>query len=125
MPLESAIVKDILEYLNEEVSQCIAEKVHGSMYQSGRCDINGCWRGRNFRIEVKSPDYGKKPTKAQKMDMKLWTKAGALCFGTNNLEDVKRVINNTNNHSLIRVTLDKDGWIAEIIKDVRRAKKCV
>ena len=114
MPLESVIVNKMLDYLNKEVKGCIAEKVHGNKYQVGRSDINGCWKGRSFRIEGKSPDHGNKPSKAQILDMKMWSKAGALCFATNNLEDVKRIINNTNNPLTIGVILDKSGWLIEV-----------
>ena len=63
MPLESSITNRILKYLNNEVENCIAEKVAGNAFQKDRPDINGCWKERCFRIEVKSPDHGNKPTK--------------------------------------------------------------
>lgn len=91
MPLETAITDSILKYLNG-LPDCIAEKVHGSIYQFGRPDINACIQGRSVRIEVKSPDHGNKPSKAQKLDMKKWRKAGAVCFVAYSLADVKRRI---------------------------------
>lgn len=94
MALESQIVDRILKYLNEKVEGCIAEKVHGNALQFGRPDINGCWKGRSFRIEVKTPDHGNKPTKAQELNLKRWEKAGALCFVAYSLDDVKEQIFN-------------------------------
>jgi hypothetical protein len=66
----------------------------GNAFQFGRPDINGCWRGRCFRIEVKSPDHGNKPSKAQKLNLKRWERAGALSFTAYSLKEVKEKINN-------------------------------
>lgn len=95
MTLENTIVNRILAYLNEEVEDCVAEKVHGNQYQVGRPDINGCWKGRCFRIEVKSPDHGNKPTKIQLLNLKQWRRAGAISFVAYSLEEVKQVIHNS------------------------------
>jgi hypothetical protein len=97
MPLESTIVSNILKYLNYEVDSCIAEKVHGNTFQVGRPDINGCWKGQCFKIEVKTPDHGNKPTKLQELNLEKWAKNGALCFIAYSLNDVKCVINNEEN----------------------------
>lgn len=94
MPLESTIVNSILKYLNEEVDGCIAEKVHGNRYQKGRPDINGCWKGRCFRIEVKTPDNGYKATKLQLLNLKNWKSAGAITMVAYSLADVRAVIHN-------------------------------
>lgn len=94
MALESQIVNRILKYLNEEVKECIAEKVHGSALQSGRPDINGCWKGKSFKIEVKTPDHDNKPSKLQEINLKKWKKCGALCFVAYSLDDVKEYIFN-------------------------------
>lgn len=94
MPLESTIQAKILKYLNYEVKNCIAENVMGNAFQKDRPDINGCWEGRSFRIEVKSPDHGNKPTKGQLLNLKKWKKAGAIAFVAYSLEDVKKVIHN-------------------------------
>lgn len=96
MALESTITKNILEYLND-LEQCVAEKVAGSsLTGKGRADINGCWNGRSFRIEVKSPDHRNKPSKAQVLNMKRWSRAGSICFSAYSLKDVQRIINKYN-----------------------------
>jgi len=94
MPFEKSIQSRILNYLNTEVRHCIAENVSGNVGQRGRADINGCWNGRAFRIEVKSPDHGNKASQAQIINMKKWTRAGALCMIVYSLDNVKAVINN-------------------------------
>jgi len=92
MPLESSIVNGILKYLNHEVKDCIAEKVMGNAYQSSRADINMCWDGQLYRIEVKTPDNSNKPTKAQEANLKKWAKAGAICVAVWSLDEVKNII---------------------------------
>lgn len=94
MPLETAITDKILKYLNKEVDTCIAEKVMGNAFQFGRPDIHGCWKGRCFHIEVKTPDHGNKASTSQKIYMKRWRKAGAICFVAYSVDDVKKVIYN-------------------------------
>lgn len=93
MALESTITDNILKYLNS-IKGCRAEKLAGNAFQRDKPDINGCWRGQMFKIEVKSPDYGNKPTKGQELELKLWRKAGAVCFTAYSLKDVRKRINN-------------------------------
>lgn len=94
MPLETQITNRILKYLNETVTDCVAEKVMGNAFQFGRPDINGCWKGKCFRIEVKSPDHANKPTKIQMLNLAKWKKAGAITIVAYSLEDVKELIFN-------------------------------
>lgn len=91
MALESQITNRILKYLNG-LEDCVAEKVMGNAFQFGRPDINACWKGRSVRIEVKTPDHGNKPSKAQELNLRQWSKAGALAFVAYSLEDVKERI---------------------------------
>lgn len=90
MPLETTITKRILDWING-LEGGVAEKVMGNAFQFGRPDINACYRGRCIRIEVKTPDHGNKPSKAQELDIKKWRKAGALAFVAYSLDDVKRM----------------------------------
>jgi penicillin-binding protein-related factor A (putative recombinase) len=93
MPLETTITASILKYLNTQVQDCVAEKTFGGMFGSkGKADVSGCWKGRAFRIEVKSPDHNNQPSNAQILNMRKWEKAGALCFVAYSLKDVKEVI---------------------------------
>lgn len=91
MALEKSITDRILKYLNEEVPNCIAEKVAGNSGQSGRADINGCCLGVNFRIEVKTADNGNKATPKQILNLRQWAIAGAVAFVAYSLKDVKEV----------------------------------
>jgi hypothetical protein len=91
LALESQITNRILKYLNG-LEDCVAEKVMGNAFQFGRPDINACWKGRSVRIEVKTPDHGNKPSKAQELNLRQWSKAGALAFVAYSLEDVKERI---------------------------------
>jgi len=88
MPLETTITNSILKYLNS-IESCVAEKVMGNAMQKDRPDINGCYRGLSFRIEVKSPDHGNQPSKGQLLDIKKWVKAGCVAFVAYSLTDVK------------------------------------
>lgn len=90
IPLESAIVKSILTWLNKQPG-IKAEKTHGGMYgKAGKPDITGCIRGRRFEIEVKRP--GNKPTKLQLKELKEWEAAGAIVGVAYSLDDVKELL---------------------------------
>ena len=89
--IEGSLQSSVLEYLNS-LPHCIAENVSGNARQRGRADINGCYKGRCFKIELKSPDTGYKPTKQQKLYLKKWKIAGAIVGVCYSLEDVKEVL---------------------------------
>ena len=112
MPLESAIVSSILGYLNG-LKGCIAEKVHGNAFQSGRPDINACLEGQLYRIEVKTPDHGNEPTKLQLMNLKKWAKAGAICVVVWSLDEVKNLIKHCYNTGFTGWYIHEDGQITK------------
>lgn len=90
VPLESAIVKKILTWLNKQPG-VKAEKTHGGMYgKAGKPDITGCIRGRRFEIEVKRP--GNKPTPLQMKELRDWKAAGAIVGVAYSLDDVKELL---------------------------------
>lgn len=89
--IEGSLQTKVLEYLNS-LPNCVAENVSGNIRQSGRGDINGCYKGRCFKIELKSPDTGYKPTKQQKIYLKKWKSAGAIVGICYSLEEVKEVL---------------------------------
>lgn len=90
MPLEKSIQARILKWINS-LEGGIAENVMGNAFQFGRPDINACFLGRSIRIEVKTPDHGNKPSKAQEIDIKKWRRAGCLAFVAYSLEDVQKI----------------------------------
>lgn len=90
MPFESSITKSILNYLNS-LPDCIAEKVKGDSTASGRADINGCFQGRAFRVEVKTPDNRNEASTRQKINLRKWYNSGAIVMVTYSLSFVKQV----------------------------------
>lgn len=90
MPLEKSIQKRIINWINS-LDGGIAENVMGNSFQFGRPDINACYKGRCIRIEVKTPDHGNKPSKAQEINIKQWKRCGCLAFVAYSLEEVKEV----------------------------------
>lgn len=88
---ETALQSKVLRYLNS-IPGCIAENVSGNARQRGRADINGCYKGRCFKIELKSKDTGYQPTEQQKLYLKRWKAAGAIVGSCYSLEDVKEVL---------------------------------
>jgi len=87
MPKETSITEKILSYINS-LEGGVAEKVQGTAFSSGKADINGCYKGRALRIEVKTPDHGNKASKKQVINLMRWEKAGALTIIAYSLEDV-------------------------------------
>lgn len=88
---EGNIQITVLEYLNS-LPQCMAENVSGNARQRGRADINGCYKGKCFKIELKDRETGYKPTKQQKLYLERWKRAGAIVGVCYSLEDVKEVL---------------------------------
>lgn len=92
MPMrENSIQDSVLDFLNS-MPECIAENVSGNASQSGRADINGCYKGRCFKIELKSKDTGYQPSKKQLLYLKRWKAAGAIVAVCYSLEEVKEVL---------------------------------
>ena len=93
MALESQITGRIMEYLNG-LKGCIAEKVMGNAYQFGRPDINACYKGQSYRIEVKTADNGNKPSKSQELNLRKWANCGAVAIAVWSLDEVRNIIEN-------------------------------
>ena len=86
--MESSLQTRVLKYLNG-LHGCIAENVSGNAMQSGRADINGCYRGRCFRIEVKIPDHKNTASTKQLLNIRKWQNAGALTVVAYSLKFIK------------------------------------
>ncbi len=76
MALEKSITNSIIAFIKRQGGQ--AEKVMGTAVQSGRPDINACYKGRCLRIEVKTPDHKNTASKKQSMNLARWRRAGAI-----------------------------------------------
>ena len=88
---ESRLQSSVLSYLNS-IPGCIAENVSGNAQQSGRADINACYKGRCIKIELKDPSTGYKATQQQLLYLKKWKAAGAIVGVCYSIEDVKELI---------------------------------
>lgn len=75
MGFESNFQSTVLKYLNS-LPGCKAENVSGNANQSGRPDINGCYNGRMFKIELKTSDSKNEATKKQKLELRKWKNVG-------------------------------------------------
>ena len=78
MPFEKSVTSSIIAYFKSIGGQ--AEKIKGDSSSSGRPDINACYRGRCYRIEVKTPDNQNTPSRKQKLNLKRWKHSGAVCM---------------------------------------------
>lgn len=88
---ESTLQTAVLKYLNS-LPGCIAENVSGGATQSGRSDINACYKGRCLKIELKDPSTGYKPTQQQLHYLDKWNAAGAITAVCYTLNDVKNLL---------------------------------
>lgn len=85
---ETSLQSRVLEYLNS-LPRCMAENVSGNAQQSGRSDINACYKGRCLKIELKDPTTGYQPSQQQLLYLKKWAAAGAKTGVCYSLEEVK------------------------------------
>lgn len=74
--MENNLQSRALQYLNS-IPGCRAENVSGNAMQSGRPDINGCFNGRMFKLELKVTDHKNTATKKQELELRKWGTAGA------------------------------------------------
>ena len=88
---EGSLQSKVLDYLNS-LPKCRAENVSGNASQSGRADINACYKGRCLKIELKDPQTGYKPTQQQLLYLKKWAAAGAKTGVCYSLEEVKLLL---------------------------------
>ena len=90
---EAVLQSSALKKLNA-LPNCIAENVSGNAAQSGRADINGCYRGQAFKIELKILDEENTPTEKQLAYLKRWVNKGAAVCVAYTLDDVMRFVAN-------------------------------
>ena len=88
---EISLQTKVLKYL-KSLPDCMAENVSGNASQSGRADINCCYKGVCVKIELKDPTTGYQPTQQQLLYLKKWKKAGATTGICYSLKDVKRLL---------------------------------
>ncbi len=91
MGLEKSFQAEALKYLNS-LPGCRAENVSGNAKQSGRPDINGCYHGRMFKIELKVPDNKNLASKKQNYELQRWFRAGAAVGVIYSMDSLKEMI---------------------------------
>ncbi|MBC8091360.1 MAG: hypothetical protein H7Y15_05350 [Pseudonocardia sp.] len=97
---ESAIVAEILEWLNDQ-PQCFARKVHQTAVTGGgEPDIDACLRGRTIKIEIKRPG-APEPGPRQLQRLRRWQNAGALVGWATSLPDVVDIVAHLDDHAWI------------------------
>lgn len=92
MGFEGSLQTEVLKYLNG-LPGCVAENVSGNARQSGRPDVNACYRGRMLKLELKTPDNQYKASKKQELNLRRWKRSGAVTGVIYSLEFLKRFIN--------------------------------
>ena len=106
---ESQLVTQIKNYLALKGAYC--EKIFGGGFQSaGIPDILVCYRGRFVGIEVKSPTKKGRGSDIQKLKILNIRKANGIAFFTDNLDDVKTVIESIDreiDHNIVTVEVDE------------------
>ena len=87
---ESAIVKNILQYL-KTLPECFAWKEHGGLYgTAGIPDIIACIGGKFYGFEVKT-ERGK-TTSLQEATIGKINAAGGTALVVRSVEDVKKIL---------------------------------
>lgn len=87
---EGSLQTYALKWLNS-LSGCCAENVSGNARQSGRPDINGCYRGQAFKIELKTPDDKNTASKKQQLELRRWKNAGCVVAVIYSVEALKQM----------------------------------
>lgn len=90
MGLETGFQDSVLRYLNS-LPECVAENVSGNANQSGRPDINGCFCGRMFKLELKTPDNKYQASKKQQLNLRRWKRAGCVTGVVYSMETVQEL----------------------------------
>ena len=88
---ETSFQTKVLKYLNS-LPECIAENVSGNAKQSGRADINACYKGICLKLELKDGDTKYQATAQQCLYLKKWKRAGAVTGVCRTLKDVKELL---------------------------------
>jgi hypothetical protein len=84
---ESALTNSFRKYLKDEGAY--VNKNHGGPNSQGRPDLEGCYRGLHFGIEVKMPGKEKNLTKLQAHNLVGIRAAGGMTLVATTLQQVK------------------------------------
>lgn len=112
MGYENNFQSTVLNYLNS-LPGCRAENVSGNAQQSGRPDINGCFHGRMFKIELKTPDNKNEATKKQRIELRKWKNAGCVVAVIYSMEMLRAMfLQDWNTHDQIQDSQEVDGCVS-------------
>lgn len=92
MGLETNFQSSVLAYLNS-LPGCVAENVSGNSHQSGRPDVTGCFKGRMFKLELKTPDNSYQASKKQRLHLRRWLRAGCIVGVIYDMRSLKELFN--------------------------------
>lgn len=110
MGLETNFQSSVLKYLNS-LPGCKAENVSGNSHQSGRPDITGCFKGRMFKLELKTPDNRYKASRKQELELRRWANVNCVVGVLYSLGTVKLLFNEDWNPEVnqLRYILEDNG----------------
>lgn len=100
MGRESNFQASVLKYLNS-LPGCVAENVSGNSQQSGRPDVNGCIRGRMFKLELKTKDNEYKASKKQELNLRRWRRSGSIVGVVYSLDFLREVFSQRGFHKRV------------------------
>lgn len=90
---EARIVKKIREHLERNYPDIFFFKVWGNEQQmSGLPDLIGCWQGRFFGLEVKTPETHGRLTERQKYVMRKIERAGGVVGVVTSTDDADVIL---------------------------------
>lgn len=121
MGLETNFQSTVLDYLNQ-IPYCMAENVSGNADQSGRPDINGCYKGRAFKLELKTPDNKNDASLKQNLELRRWRNAGCVVGVIYSMKALKRLFAADWNWPLLATIPEDNGcysWFESISPGVR------
>lgn len=108
MGRENSLQNSALEYLNK-LPGCVAENVSGDASQSGRPDINGCYKGRAFKLELKTPDNKNEASLKQDLELRRWKRAGCVIGVIYSMRALKRLFEVDYDWSQIKSVMVQEG----------------
>lgn len=87
---ESGLAKACIERLRQ--LGAYVNKNHGGPNSQGRPDLEGCYRGMHFGIELKLPGKEDKVTKLQRSQLRKIKKAGGLAAMATRVDQMDKAI---------------------------------
>jgi hypothetical protein len=87
---ESALTSSIRAFLKG--AGCYVNKNHGGPNSQGRPDLEGCYRGYHFGLEVKLPGKLKNVTKLQQKNLDEIEAAGGYAEVVSSVDEARKMV---------------------------------